>query len=253
MSIEQIHGNLKGLKSSQIKQLKRLYHQNQPRDLATTPEFAQRIAAISTEINQSVSVYINRRGQVIRVGVGNPRQTQIPPLELPRYGAKRLSGIRCVTTALKSEPPNQPTLTAMVLQRLDALVTLTLTGSGFQRRGGGVTGYVEAAYLAHLAPESDRDSLIENDEGMYWTVSPPLSLDILTKQDFLNLVEGLEEEFEREYVAQQVDSSHQRVVVVGLMTADLSLEQLHWYEAHGVGRRKMKVKIQRIAMVTLKA
>ena len=224
MSIEQIHGNLKGLKSSQIKQLKRLYHQNQPRDLATTPEFAQRIAAISTEINQSVSVYINRRGQVIRVGVGNPRQTQIPPLELPRYGAKRLSGIRCVTTALKSEPPNQPTLTAMVLQRLDALVTLNLTGSGFQRRGGGATGYVEAAYLAHLAPESDRDSLTEN-EGMYWTVSPPLSLDILTKQDFLNLVEGLEEEFEREYVAQQVDSSHQRVVVVGLMTADLSLEQ----------------------------
>lgn len=225
MSIEQIHGNLKGLKSSQIKQLKKLYHQNQPRDLATTPEFAQRIAAISTEINQAVSAYINRRGQVIRVGVGNPRQTQIPPLELPRYGAKRLSGIRCVTTALKSEPPNKPTLTAMVLQRLDALVTLTLTGSGFQRRGGGATGYVESAYLAHLAPESDRAAATENDEGMYWTISPPLSLDILTKQDFLNLVEGLEEEFEREYVAQQVDSSHQRVVVVGLMTADLSLEQ----------------------------
>ena len=225
MSIEQIHGNLKGLKSSQIKQLKKLYHQNQPRDLATTPEFAQRIAAISTEINQAVSAYINRRGQVIRVGVGNPRQTQIPPLELPRYGAKRLSGIRCVTTALKSEPPNKPTLTAMVLQRLDALVTLTLTGSGFQRRGGGATGYVESAYLAHLAPEFDRAAATENDEGMYWTISPPLSLDILTKQDFLNLVEGLEEEFEREYVAQQVDSSHQRVVVVGLMTADLSLEQ----------------------------
>ncbi len=198
-----------------------MYNQGQPRDRATTPEFAQRLAAISTDINQSVSVYINRRGQVIRVGVGNPRDTQIPPLELPRYGAKRLSGIRCITTALKSEPPKQPSLTAMVLQRLDALVTLTLTGSGFQKRGGGASGYVESAYLAHLAPESDPN----RDEGLYWTVSPPLSLDILTQQDFLNLVEGLEEEFEREYIAQQVDSSHQRVVVVGLMTADVSPQE----------------------------
>jgi len=221
LSIETLYGNLKGLKSSQLKQLQRLYHQRQPRDRATTPEFAQRLAAVSTEINQPVSAYINRRGQVIRVGVGSPRQTQIPPLELPRYGAKRLSGIRCVTTALKSNPPKKPSLTAMVLQRLDALVTLTLTGQGFQRRGGGATGYVESAYLAHLAPESDPS----REEGLYWTVSPPLSLDVLTKQDFLDLVEGLEAEFEREYVAQQVDSSHQRVVVVGLMTAELSQQQ----------------------------
>lgn len=198
-----------------------MYHQGQPRDRATTPEFAQRLAAISTDINQSVSVYINRRGQVIRVGVGDPRDTQIPPLELPRYGAKRLSGIRCLTTVLKSEPPKQASLTAMVLQRLDVLITLTLTGSGFQKRGGGATGYVESAYLAHLAPESDPN----RDEGLYWTISPPLSLDILTQQDFLNLVEGLEAEFEREYIAQQVDSSHQRVVVVGLMTADVSPQE----------------------------
>lgn len=221
MSIETIHGNLKGLKPSQTKQLQRLYHQRQPRDRATTPEFAQRLAAISTEINQPVSAYINRRGQVIRVGVGTPRDTQIPPLELPRYSAKRLSGIRCITTTLKSEPPKDPSLTAMVLQRLDILVTLTLTGEGFQRRGGGATGYVESAYLAHLAPESDPN----RENGLYWNVSQPLSLDLLTKQDFLDLVEGLEEEFEREYVTQQVDSSHQRVVVVGLMTADLSKQE----------------------------
>ena len=65
------------------------------------------MAAISTEINQPVCTYLNRRGQVIRVGVGTPRQTQIPPLELPRYGAERLSGIRCIATHLKSEPPNR--------------------------------------------------------------------------------------------------------------------------------------------------
>ena len=71
-----------------------MYHQRLSGDRITTPEFAQRLAAISTDIAQPVCAYINRRGQVIRVGVGTPRQTQIPPLELPRYGAERLSGLR---------------------------------------------------------------------------------------------------------------------------------------------------------------
>ena len=203
------------MKSSQIKQLQRLYQQRTPGDRITTPEFAQRIAAISTELNQPVCVYINRRGQVIRVGVGTPRQTQIPPLELPRYGAERLSGIRCIATQLKLEPPNEAALTAMAIQRLDVLVGLTLTGGGFERRGGGVTGYVREVYLAHLIPHPETA----------WTVSPPLSLDAVTEQDFLSLVEGLEEEFQREYVARQVDQDHDRVLVVGLITEKISAQR----------------------------
>ncbi|HEY9872975.1 MAG TPA: hypothetical protein V6D12_06050, partial [Candidatus Obscuribacterales bacterium] len=119
--------------------------------------------------------------------MGTPRQTQIPPLELPRYGAERLSGIRCITTHLKPEPPNDAALTAMALQRLDVLAVMNITGSGFERRGGGATGYVKETYLAHLVPHPEAT----------WSVSPPLSLDALTNQDFLELVEGLEAEFER--------------------------------------------------------
>ncbi len=184
----------------------------------TTPEFAQRLGAISTEINQPVCAYINRRGQVIRVGVGSPQQTQIPPLELPRYGAERLCGIRCLATQLKSEAPKESSLTAMVLQRLDGLVVFSLTGEGKLRRGGGATGYIKEAYLAHLLPSSD----LNPDQQYYWTVSPPMSLETLVEQDFLDLVEGLEAEFRREYVAQQVDSDHERVIVVGLQTEGIS-------------------------------
>jgi GTPase len=215
VSIETIYGHLQGLKPSHIKQLQRLYHQRLPGDSFTTPEFAQRLAAISTEIAQPVCAYINRRGQVIRVGVGTLRQTQIPLLELPRYGAERLSGIRCIATQLKAEGPNDSTLTAMAMQRLDALVMLTLTGSGFERRGGGAVGYIKETYLAHLVPHPETS----------WTVSPPLSLDALTQQDFLDLTEGLEEEFRREYVAQQVDIDRDRVLLVGLMTDRMSTQQ----------------------------
>ena len=177
-----------------------------------TQEFAQRLAAISTDLNQPVCTYFNRRGQVIRVGVGNALQTQIPPLELPRYGAKRLSGIRCIATKLKPEPPKESSLTAMVRQRLDALALITLTGTGKFKRGGGATGYVQDTYLAHLLPQSETTLA----EQQYWSVSAPMTLDALANQDFLDLIEGLEAEFEREYVAQQVDSDHDRVILVGL-------------------------------------
>ncbi|PSB19990.1 GTPase HflX [Phormidesmis priestleyi ULC007] len=210
--METVYGNLQGLKSSQLKQLQRLYHQRLPGDRITTSEFAQRLAAISTEIAQPVCAYINRRGQVLRVGVGNPRQTQIPPAELPRYGAERLCGIRCVATQLKQDPPGESALTAMAMQRLDALVTFTLTGGGFERRGGGATGYIKGGYLAHLVPHPEAN----------WTVSPVLSLDEIAEQDLNELVEGLEAEFRREYTAQQVDRDHDQVLVVGLMTDNRS-------------------------------
>jgi GTP-binding protein HflX len=231
MPIETIFGNLQGLKSSQLKQLQRLYHQRISSDRITTPEFAQRLAAISTELNQPVCAYLNRRGQVIRVGVGTPRQTQIPPLELPRYGAERLSGIRCIATHLKSEPPNEAALTAMALQRLDALVMLNITGTGFTRRGGGATGYVKEAYLAHLVGNSKQLVLTQSsgistkDSGLYSSVSSPLSLDAIAEQDFLDLVESLEEEFQREYIAQEVDADHDRVVIVGVQTNDMTPQQ----------------------------
>jgi GTP-binding protein HflX len=103
----------------------------------------------------------------------------------------------------------------MAIQRLDALVVLTLTGSGFERRGGGATGYVREVYLAHLIPHPE----------VNWTVSPPVSLDVVAEQDFLGLVEGLEEEFRREFIAQQVDRDHDRVLIVGLRTDSMTADQ----------------------------
>ena len=240
--IETIYGNLQGLKSSQLKQLQRLYHQRIPGDRITTPEFAQRLAAISAELSEPVCAYINRRGQVIRVGVGTPRQTQIPPLELPRYGAERLSGIRCIATNLKSEPPSVAALTAMALQRLDVLVVLSVTSEGFERRGGGATGYVKETYLAHLVPnqvlreEKGTDVPTTNgvkiaaaDSGVAnWSVSPAMSLDMLTKQDFLDLVNGLEAEFQREFIAQQVDADGDRVLLVGVMTDEMNAQEFEY-------------------------
>lgn len=222
----------------------------------TTPEFAQRLAAVSVAVDEPVCAYLNRRGQVIRVGVGPPHKTQFSPRELPRYGAERLSGIRCVATQLKQSdrPPNSAALTALVMQRLDALVLLGVSDRGFERRGGGATGYVTAAHVAHLVSEyddaettdnanvtdsdvtkspnqdkSDGQISTTNNNGKANSDSPvagttilsSLELEELDTWDFVEFVGGLEEEFRREFIARQVEGDRERVLLVGLQTDDV--------------------------------
>jgi GTP-binding protein HflX len=218
-TIETIYGNIQGLKSSYIKQLQRLYEQRQPGDRLITPESAQQLAAISREIHQPICTYINRRGQVVRVAVGTPQETQIPPQELPRQGAQRLSGIRCIATQLKGAMPDLAALTAMARQRLDALVVLIPTGDGGKRRDDGGTGDVKEAFLAHLVPDLESP----------WIVSSPLSLDDLTEQDFDELLDEWETEFQEAGFEtsqfQEVKTQGDRVLLVGLMTEDMSPQQ----------------------------
>lgn len=213
---DQIYGNLQGLKSSQIKQLQRLYDHRQPSDRLTNPEFAQALAAISTEIRHPVCAYINRRGQVVRIAVGTPAQTQIPPQELPRNGAQHLGGIRCISTQLKGAIPEPTVLAAMARQRLDALVLLIPTGNESQKRDGNPTNYIKEAFLAHLVPDLESP----------WMVSPPLSLDDLIEQDFDELVDRWETEFQEAGFEtsqfQDIETQGDRVLLVGLMTEKMS-------------------------------
>lgn len=174
-----------------------------PQDSLTTPELAQRLASVSAELDESICVYINRRGQVIRVAIGSPNQTKIPPLELPRYGSDRLSGLRCICATPDVLPPNPTDLTAMLMQRLDALIILPVNAKGYTERG----------YLAHLLPANDAE-LPEQQEA--WRVSS-MTIDAISKQDFLELVEGLEEEFSRNFAGRATDDNQDRVMLVGLM------------------------------------
>ncbi|MBD1936646.1 GTPase HflX [Microcoleus sp. FACHB-68] len=214
--METIYGHIQGLKSSHIKQLERLYEHREPSDRAITAEFAQRLAAISTEIHHPVCAYISRRGQVFRVAVGTPSQTRIPPQQLPRHSAERLSGIRCIATQIKSAAPDTAALTAMARQRLDALVVLNLTKEGVERPGKGATGYVKEAFLAHPIPGTETP----------WIVSEPLSLDDLSEQDFGELIDEWESEFSQSgygaFQFEEAGSDEDKVLLVGLMTDDIS-------------------------------
>ncbi|WP_445633926.1 GTPase HflX [Nostoc sp. DSM 114161] len=206
--MQNIYGNIQGIKASQIKQLQRLYEQRQPGDRLITPEFAQVLAKISTDIHHPICCYINRRGEVIRIAVGTPNQTQIPPEELPRRSAERLSGIRCIATQFKSESPDEAALIAMVRQRLDALVMLSVIDSE-----------VKEAFLTYLFPDPESP----------WVISPPLSLDDLTEQEFDELVIEWEEQIvdagDGIFLFQEFVSQQDRVLLVGVQTEDASVQR----------------------------
>ncbi|AFZ31455.1 GTP-binding proten HflX [Gloeocapsa sp. PCC 7428] len=206
--MQTIYGNTQGIKSSQIKRLQALYEQQQPRDRFITSEFAASLAAMTTEIHQPICCYINRRGQVIRIAVGTPSQTQIPPQELPRRSAERLSKIRCIATQFNSEPPSEAALTTMVRQRLDALIVLSVADR-----------QVKEAFTAHLA----------SDVNIPWVISPPLSLVDLTKQDFDEFVEEWEKEIAQAsdgtFLSQEIASDQDRVLLVGVQTDDVAAQR----------------------------
>jgi GTP-binding protein HflX len=214
--MHKVYGNIQGIKTSKLKELQQLYEERQPADRLATPEFAQALAAISTDIHQPVCCYINRRGQVIRVAVGTPSQTQIPPEELPRHSAKRLSGIRCLTTQFTSEPPSQAALIAMQRQRLDALVMLNVSDRA--KHTSKADDNPKEGFLANLVPDLETP----------WIISPPLSLDDITELDFDDLVQEWEKEISEAgdgILSQEIVSEQDRVLLVGVQTDDTSSQR----------------------------
>ncbi len=95
----------------------------------------------------------------------------------------------------------------MALQRLDVLITLTVSKSGgFRRRGGAATGFIEQAHLAYLIPDPEQR----------WMVSEPLDLTEVVEQDLIDLVENLESEFRRQATARRVGAAQDLTILVGL-------------------------------------
>jgi GTPase len=208
--METIYGNTQGIRASYIKQLQQLYVERQPNDRFITAEFAQALTAISSDIRQPVCCYINRRGQVVRLAIGTPAQTQLAPSDLPRQNTDRFSGIHCI--AVQSKTPDTATLVAMTRQRLDALVVLIPTDGDATRRKSGAL--VKEAHIAYLVPDLKTP----------WAVSPAVSLDELTEQDFGDQVDEWEREFRAagfgEIQFHGVESEGDRALLVGVLTDD---------------------------------
>ncbi len=146
-----IHGNLSGLRSSQIKTLERLTRRHVPPDVVITPELAREIAVLSRELRRQLALVLDRQGEVLHVVVGNDREVVLPDLTDHALGRSGLRGLRCIHTHLKGEPLTQDDHNDLALLRLDLMAAIAV----------GSDGAPGAVHYAHLVPPGPDGRLAE--------------------------------------------------------------------------------------------
>lgn len=146
-----IHGNLTGLKPSQIRALERIYRRRIPPDQIVTSELARYLTELSAEVHRQIGLVIDRRGEVLYVIVGDDREIVIPDLSGYGLGRSGLRGLRCIHTHLRGEPLSPDDLTDLALLRLDLMMALSV-------REDGLPGSIS---YAHLLPPNPGGKSVE--------------------------------------------------------------------------------------------
>jgi len=178
--VQHVHGNLTGLKPSELKSLGRLYRRRLRPDRIFSLELARELAGLSRGIGRQVGVLVDRRGAVTHVIAGDQRRLFIPELGRARAGARRFRGLRLLHTHILGEPLSGDDLTDLSLLRLDLVAAVQVDDEG-------APGTVEYATL--LPPDADPDTRNP------WRREGPLRLDHLQHEDFSALIAALEGEF----------------------------------------------------------
>lgn len=213
IAIKQLHGNLTGLKPSQINALERLYRRRVPTSELITTELATRLEELSREIRRQVGILINRLGIVEYVVVGDERGLLIPELADYPLGKKLLRGLRLIHTHLKQEPLSDDDLTDLSLLRLDLIAALLLAPDESQTE----------IQLASLVPPMAG--------APPYMIDHPLPLHRL-RLDFADFVATRETELEKSLMeAQQSDVGAERGILISVTKeareeAEDSLEEL---------------------------
>lgn len=132
----QVHGDISGLKKSMIDNIQELYAAAIPYGQIITQELAEQMLSITSQINREVAVFLNRRGQVAAVAIGNVSTVDLPYTE-GRKSETRLSGIRCVHTHPGTDSQlSNPDVSALKEMRYDVMVSLSSSGGNIESSVG---------------------------------------------------------------------------------------------------------------------
>ena len=185
---------------------------------------------------------ISRDGTVEMVLVGAPRSLYIPDLPKSRGGRWRLRGLRLVHTHLQQEPLSQDDLMDLVFLRLDCVASVRVD------RHGGAT----QLEVAHILPAGGG-----HQRG--WEILPLIPC-YDPDLDFVELVQSLEEELERNRLAIPAATRQDRAILVSVFSAgdgtDKETVQASMNElvelAHAAGIEAVETIVQRQRQVNPK-
>jgi len=123
-SSEIVHGDTANLKSSQARLLQRLGQRQVPPGSVISAVLARDLLDLSQQLNRQLGLFIDRRGRVQRVILGDAHSLALPEFTRVRGQGGRLRGIRLVLTHLVADPPTPEELADLAKLRLDLLAVI---------------------------------------------------------------------------------------------------------------------------------
>jgi GTP-binding protein HflX len=197
MAVE-ISGNTKGLASSQLRAVQKLFQRTVDPTEFVSLDLAREMVSLAESLRRRVGVLINRQGRIEEVMLGTKEILYIPDLGRYRLGRARLRNLRLVFTDL-SKDKEQATIPFDVYAdlerlRLDMVVSLR-----------GATNRVSMTY-AYLVPARGTDTAASATEQ----IKDVGSLDL----NFLDLIESVEQSLASEVV--QLAADEVGAVLVGV-------------------------------------
>ena len=200
--MQKVQGNLSGLKPSHKQRLEKLYQRRVPPDQFISPELGRTLCEISREISRQVGLFVDRRGRVQEVFVGDARQIELTGLGRYRAGKTRLRGLRYLHTHLQGEPLSQDDLTDLALLRFDAVLAVETTDQGQPGK----------VFWAHLKPPDGSGEPCQSESCPSLHQLP---------QDFSHFIDGLERELSQSWSRARGTGTHRRAILVGVTTGPI--------------------------------
>ncbi|HPY94729.1 MAG TPA: hypothetical protein PLR12_04825, partial [Clostridia bacterium] len=143
--MQEISGNLSGIRDSVITQMEALYGFEVDSDQFLPLDLARELARFTALVRREIAVYIARNGRILDISIGQNDRVSLQDLGQRRSDA-RLSRVRCIHTHPNGDPVlSDVDIAAVVSLRLDAMCAL-----GVDEQGG-LTG----ASLSLLAPDEE--------------------------------------------------------------------------------------------------
>jgi GTP-binding protein HflX len=197
--LQELSGNLTGLKPSELKALERVYRRRIPPEEVVSGELATYLCALSRDLERQVGLLASRRGEIEHVFVGDASRIFVPEFGRLRAGRGRFRGLRLVHTHLRNEALTRDDLVDLALLRLDLIAAVGVTRDGRPAD----------LHVAHLLPPSDK--------GDPWALLPPVPFHQV-ELDAAELIAALETEFERAAPATVATTRGGRALVVVVST-----------------------------------
>ncbi|HOB20937.1 MAG TPA: GTPase HflX, partial [Candidatus Atribacteria bacterium] len=191
-----INGNIEGLSRHTLSRLEGLFDMRVERENFLSPEIIDLMCELTGTTGRELSVYLNRRGEVMDVSVGEARQVSLPSMSLRRSDT-RLSGIRCIHTHPGGNGMlSRVDINALCSLRLDAMVAI-----------GVIDGRFSEAYAAFLNPPDDLQA---------YDVLGPLSSDDLCGESLVKEIRRRDPLIGGEKTAELDEFHEERAVLIGL-------------------------------------